>query len=326
MFRTGTVGAAEKRMRLKAEGLTKLFGTLRAVDGLSFELGEGEIWGFIGPNGSGKTTTLRMLATVEEPTAGDAWLNGYSVIKNADKVRPLIGFMPDFFGAYPDMLVSEYLEFFARAYGLKGKERRRRLSQIVEFMEIGSLLSKKVTALSRGMQQRISISRALVHDPELLLLDEPAAGLDPQARRDLRELLRLLARENKTVFISSHILAELEGLIDKVIIINEGRLVYSGLPGGHQDEAREFALSLRVMGDLKQCTRLLLETPSVLDVHTAEPDRLRVRMTGSKAQIGAVVQRLVAQGQIPYEVKTDEKALEETYLKVTGKKNDGSVN
>lgn len=310
-------------MRVRVEGLTRVFGTLRAVDGLTFTLDEGEVWGFIGPNGAGKTTTLRMLATVDQPTEGDAWINGCSVVRDAGAVRPMLGFVPDFFGSYPDMFVNEYLDFFARAYGLRGPARRSRLAEIVEFVELEPLMAKRVTDLSKGMQQRISLARALVHDPEFLLLDEPAAGLDPHARRDLRELLRLLGRRGKTVFVSSHILSELEDLIDKVLIINEGKLAYAGDPKGHEasEPAGEFTLQLRVAGDLEQCTRLLLEAPSVRRVHTQAPDGLRVLMSGGKAEIAELIRRLVAAKQVPYQVAMDRRPLESVFLEMTGREN-----
>ena len=305
-------------MQLRVEGLTRVFGDLKAVDSLSFTLGDGEIWGFIGPNGAGKTTTLRILATVDQPTAGDAWADGHSVVKDADKVRPLIGFMPDFFGAYPDMLVSEYLDFFARSYGLAGAERTRRIDDIVAFTEIGYLLRKRVSDLSKGMRQRISLGRALIHDPELLLLDEPAAGLDPQARKELRELLRLLAGEEKTVFISSHILAELEDVVDNVVIIKEGRLVYAGpIEERDGDVTREFTLLVRLMGELREGARLLLETPNVMDVDSAEPDLLRVRMNGGPEAIARAVERLVEAGHRPYQVTPEGRRLEDMFLEAT---------
>jgi len=305
-------------MRLRVEGLTKDFGALRAVDSLSFELADGEICGFIGPNGAGKTTTLRVLATVDHPTAGDAWLEGYSVSRDADKVRPLIGFMPDFFGSYPDMLVEEYIDFFARAYGLRGEGRRRAVRQVVEFTELGPLLRKRVTGLSRGMQQRMSLARALVHDPDLLLLDEPAAGLDPRARMDLQELLRLLAEGGKTVLISSHILAELEQLVEKVVIIDRGKLLYCGpLQDAEQDFVRRFTLTVRVMGELDAAARVALECPAVEQVRTDRPDLMRIEMSGGKEAIAAVVASLAAHGTPPYHVAAEDRRLERIFLEAT---------
>ena len=305
-------------MEVRVEGLTKVFGDLTAVDDLSFTLTHGEIWGFIGPNGAGKTTTLRMLATVEEPTGGDAWLDGHSITRNADEVRRLMGFMPDYFGAYPHMLVSEYLDFFARAYGLKGEGRRRRLEEIVGFIEIGPLLSKQVETLSKGMKQRISLGRALLHDPAVLLLDEPAAGLDPQARHDLQELLRLLAAEQKTIFISSHILAELEEMIDQVVIIDEGKLVFAGRPEERlADGLRKTVLDMKIMGDLKQAAKVLLENPNVRHVHPLEPDMLKVEVTGENENVAELVKSLVAHDLVPYQVMTEGRLLERIFLEAT---------
>lgn len=305
-------------MELRAEGLTKRFGDLTAVNRLSFTLTHGQIWGFIGPNGAGKTTTLRMLATVEDPTEGDAWVDGLSITRNADELRRLIGFVPDYFGAYPNMLVSEYLDFFARAYGLKGDHRRRRLEEIIGFIEIGPLLRKRVEALSKGMKQRISLGRALLHDPPVLLLDEPAAGLDPQARHDLQELLRLLATEEKTVFISSHILAELEDLIDQVVIIDEGDLVYAGPPEERDaDGTRKTLLDVRIVGDLKEAARVALENPGVRHVYSLEPDALKVELAGEKEQVAALVKSLVERGLVPYQVTAEGGRLERIFLEAT---------
>lgn len=305
-------------MQVRIQGLTKTFGDLTAVDSLDLTLGDGEIWGFIGPNGAGKTTTLRMLATVEQPTDGDAWLGEHSVVRHAEKVRPLIGFMPDYYGSYPDLLVSEYLDFFARSYGFYGRERRRQIDEVVNFTEITPLLDKRVTELSKGMRQRISLGRTLLHDPQFLLLDEPAAGLDPQARRDLRELLKLLADARKTVLISSHILAELEGLVDKVAIIQKGRLVYQGDPSGRREDGEEMTVNMRVLGDLQASLRCALETPGVINARALDPDIIEVRMDGGPDEIGTLVRRLVEVDQTPYSVVTEEKLLEDVFLEMTG--------
>jgi ABC-2 type transport system ATP-binding protein len=239
------------------------------------------------------------------------------VVEDAEKVRPLIGFMPDYFGSYPDLLVGEYLDFFARSYGLYGRALRRRVEEIVDFTEIDHLVEKRVSDLSKGMRQRISLGRTLLHDPQLLLLDEPAAGLDPQARRDLRELLKLLAQQDKTVLISSHILAELEGLVDRVAIIQEGRLVYAGEPSGRKTDGQAETLTLRVLADPQQAVKHCLEAPTVLNARACEPDILELSLTGGKEAIGEVVRRLVEAGQVPYAVVTEEKLLEDVFLEVT---------
>ena len=303
-------------MKLEMDRLTRDFGDLRAVDSVSFAIREGEIWGFIGPNGAGKTTTLRMLATVDHPTSGDARINGYSITRDADKVRGVVGFMPDYFGSYPDLLVSEYLAFFARAYGLHGGERRARVKQIVDFVEVAPLLGRRVADLSKGMRQRTSLVRSLLHDPQILLLDEPAAGLDPQARRDLRELLLVLAGDGKAILISSHVLAELSDLVTHVAIIDGGRLIYAGVPNGAQ-HAGELNVVMRIMGNLAASARLLLEMPAATKVRTAEPDVLRFRVSGGTESIAAIVADLVAHQQVPYHVTTDERALEKMYLDAT---------
>ncbi|MCK4374216.1 MAG: ABC transporter ATP-binding protein [Candidatus Brocadiae bacterium] len=303
---------------IEVSHVAKSFGETHAVVDVSFDVERGEIFGLLGPNGAGKTTTLRMLATVEEPTGGDAWLDGHSITRNADEVRRLMGFMPDYFGAYPHMLVSEYLDFFARAYGLKGEGRRRRLEEIVGFIEIGPLLSKQVETLSKGMKQRISLGRALLHDPAVLLLDEPAAGLDPQARHDLQELLRLLAAEQKTIFISSHILAELEEMIDQVVIIDEGKLVFAGRPEERlADGSRKTVLNMKIMGDLKQAAKVLLENPNVRHVHPLEPDMLKVEVTGENENVAELVKSLVAHDLVPYQVMTEGRLLERIFLEAT---------
>ena len=201
------------------------------------------------------------------------------------------------------------------------------MDEITEFTEIGPLLDKKVEDLSKGLKQRISLGRTLLHDPELLLLDEPAAGLDPQARNDLQELLRLLADENKTVFISSHILSELEELIDGVVIINEGRLVHAGPPEERDsDGALKTVLDLRVLGDLREATRMLLETPFVRHVHPLEPDQLKVEITGGREEIAKLVENLVQHGIPPYQVASEGKRLQKMFIEATRnqKKSDGA--
>lgn len=214
---------------LAVRELTRVFGRLRAVDNVSFSAWPGQVVGFIGPNGAGKTTTMRILATLDLPDSGDAFINGHSVIDEPDLVRHSVGFMPDSFGKYSNMNVVEYLDFYARSYGLRGQQRHDAIEHVLVFTELRRLADKQIKSLSKGMSQRLGLGRTLIHDPQVLILDEPAAGLDPRARVELRELVKLLATEmDKTVLISSHILTELGEICDSVVIIEAGRTLADG--------------------------------------------------------------------------------------------------
>ena len=257
-------------MEVEIEGLTRDFGSTRAVDGLSFRLRGGETYGFVGPNGAGKTTTMRILATLDEPTAGDAWIDGRSVVERPEWARRRVGFMPDALPAHRDVTVREYLDFFARAYGLRGRERREMLVQVEGFAGLAALNHKLLKSLSKGMKQRVSLARALVHDPPFLVLDEPAAGLDPRARVELRELLGALGEKGKAVLVSSHILTELAEICDGAVIIEKGRLVRAGPLGelrresaAGEEAAGRRVVAVRSQGELDGLRRALLEMPPV---------------------------------------------------------------
>jgi len=213
---------------VQIHNLKKSYDSITAVAGISFELRRGEVVGFIGANGSGKTTTMRMIVGLEIPDAGRITINGREVMKNGADVVRKIGWMPDSYGSYKDMSVFEYLDFFARAYGLKGKERERRLESVMEFTELNDQAEKDTDTLSKGMKQRLCLGRALLFDPELLILDEPAAGLDPKARLDFKHLVRILAAEGKTILISSHILSELESMCDSFLFLDSGTIIHDG--------------------------------------------------------------------------------------------------
>jgi ABC-2 type transport system ATP-binding protein len=213
---------------IETKGLVKRYNGTLAVGGVDLAIDEGEIFGLVGPNGAGKTTMLRMLATLLEPTSGDAEIGGESIRRNPQAVRRVIGYMPDAFGVYDDMKVWEYLDFFGRCYGLGPAQRRRMIGDLLELVDLGAKRDAYVLSLSRGMQQRLCLAHALVHDPKVLLLDEPASGLDPRARVELRELLRELRSLGKTIVISSHILPELEELCTSVAIVDRGRVLAAG--------------------------------------------------------------------------------------------------
>ena len=215
-------------MILQTINLTKRYGKLVALNNLHLNIEEGECFGYIGPNGAGKTTTIKILATLLQPTWGEARICGHVIGYESRKIRPLIGYVPDFFGAYEDMVVQQYLEFFASAYNITGKQRTRVVGDVLELTDLSVKRDALVDSLSRGMQQRLSIARVLLHDPKVLLLDEPASGLDPRARIEIRELLKELRRMGKTIIISSHILHELAELCTTVGILEQGVLLYHG--------------------------------------------------------------------------------------------------
>lgn len=208
--------------------LTKRYGDLVALDNLNLTIDEGDCFGFIGPNGAGKTTTIKVLATLLKPSSGQAQVCGLTIGYQNRQIRPLIGYVPDFMGAYEDMVVVEYLEFFAAAYNINGAARKKVVGEVLELTDLKFKAVAEVNSLSRGMQQRLSIARVLLHDPKVLLMDEPASGLDPRARIEIRELLRELKRMGKTILISSHILHELSELCNVVGVIEQGKLLYSG--------------------------------------------------------------------------------------------------
>ncbi len=251
---------------VRTEGLVKRYDRTLAVAGIDLAIDQGEIFGLVGPNGAGKTTTLRMLATLLRPDAGTAEIDGWSVTRNPDEVRRVLGFMPDAFGVYDDMKVWEYLDFFARCYGLPAAGRRRMIGDLLELVDLGDRRDAYVQDLSRGMQQRLCLAHALVHDPRVLLLDEPASGLDPRARVELRELLRELRSMGKTIVISSHILPELEELCTSVAIVDRGQVLAQGRVSEIERRLR-FGAVLRV--------RVLLdgdELAAARDRFAAQPD------------------------------------------------------
>ena len=210
---------------IQTRDLTKVYGKLHAIDSLNLSLSERDVFGFIGPNGAGKTTTMKILTTLLEPSWGEASICGYSIYTQAEELRRVVGYMPDFFGVYEDMQVIEYLEFFAAAYRIHGEARKKRCDEMLELVDLGYKRNALVTSLSRGMTQRLGLARVLLHDPQVLLLDEPASGLDPRARIEIRQLLKELSRMGKTIMVSSHILPELADVCNKIGIIERGKLL-----------------------------------------------------------------------------------------------------
>ncbi|MGI8966516.1 MAG: ABC transporter ATP-binding protein, partial [Limisphaerales bacterium] len=217
-------------------GLTRIYGNMTALNALDLTINQGDLFGFIGSNGAGKTTTLRILATFLLPSAGSAKVLGHDVVQEADAVRHVIGYMPDFFGVYKDMEVTEYLDFFGACYKIPTAQREKTVNDVLELVSLSEKRGALIGALSRGMQQRLGLARVLIHDPKVLLLDEPASGLDPRARIEMMAVLQELQRLGKTVVISSHILSELQTLCNRVAIIEKGKLIYSGPVQGVRDQ------------------------------------------------------------------------------------------
>jgi len=302
---------------IKTFGLTKRYREQLALNNLNLEVAEGEIYGYIGPNGAGKTTTLKILATLLAPTSGRAEVCGLEVGRDSRKIRPLIGYMPDFFGVYEDMTVEEYLTFFAAAYGLKGPRRKGIVGDILELTDLSAKRDTMVEALSRGMQQRLGLARTLVHDPKVLILDEPASGLDPRARIEIRALLKEVKKMGKTIIISSHILTELEDLCDSVGIIEKGQLIFSGT----QDElARKTAgshiIEVAVADRLDEAMEALKSHPSVEEV-IRDDDHLRVTLIADTPDISFIPEYLVRNGYRLTLLREEEVRLEDIFMKVT---------
>lgn len=268
--------------------LTKRYGDLVALDNLNLAIDEGDCFGFIGPNGAGKTTTIKILATLLKPSSGQAQVAGHTIGYQNRLIRPLIGYVPDFMGAYEDMVVTEYLEFFAAAYDIHGKQRRTVVNDVLELTDLTYKATAEVNSLSRGMQQRLSVARVLLHDPKVLLMDEPASGLDPRARIEIRELLKELKRMGKTILISSHILHELAELCNVVGIIEQGKLLYTGTVREALGRARVGqVLHIRVTERSPEAAELLKKLPGVKKAELIDGDE-GVEIHATLDQEGAI--------------------------------------
>ena len=302
--------------------LTKKFGELVALNNLNLSINEGDTFGFIGPNGAGKTTTIKILATLLKPTWGEARIDGKVIGYQNPQIRPVIGYVPDFMGAYEDMVVSEYLEFFAACYNIHGKQRDQVVRDVLDLTDLSYKANAEVTGLSRGMSQRLSIARVLLHDPRVLLLDEPASGLDPRARIEIRELLKELRRMGKTIVISSHILHELAELCNTVGIIEQGQLVFSG-PVNEIMAKVSMGVVVHVTVDdrAEQAARLLAQVKGITQVditqHNGKP-RIDVTIDmDSGLMVSELPARLIAQGFRVSSLQQEQVNLETAFMRLT---------
>jgi ABC-2 type transport system ATP-binding protein len=304
-------------MKIDVVHLVKHYGKTKAVNDISFTFASGQIYGFVGPNGSGKSTTMRILATLDEPTHGDAFLDGISVVEYPEKTHHLVGYVPDALPAHRDISVHEYLDFFARAYGVKGKKRREVVESIEEFTNLTGIREKHVNALSKGMKNRVSVARALVHDPPVLIMDEPAAGLDPRARIELRELLRILAGQGKAILISSHILTELAEICNGAVIIERGRILRAGtLEQIVAQDVPHRTVVIRTLDRLEELYKHVLEQPNVqaarLVDHSIEAD-----MIGTEETCCDLLAGLIRTGHRVVEFRHHRADLEDIFMNVT---------
>ena len=306
---------------VRTEGLVKRYDGTLAVAGVDLAVEAGEIFGLVGPNGAGKTTTLRILATLLMPSAGTAEIGGYSVTRNPDDVRRVLGFMPDAFGVYDDMKVWEYLDFFARCYGIDAPARRRMIGDLLDLVDLSDKRDAYVQNLSRGMQQRLCLAHALVHDPDVLLLDEPASGLDPRARVELRELLRELRTLGKTILISSHILPELEELCTSVAIVDRGQVLAQGRVADIERRLRFGAvLRVRLLADgaeLEAARDRFAADAEVASAAILEDGTIELGFRGDDAASARLLAASVAAGMPIVSFARAASDLEELFLQVT---------
>ena len=308
-------------MKVQVKNLRKEFGKTVAVDNISFSFDSGHVFGFVGPNGAGKTTTMRIISTIEEPTSGDVLLNGTSVCEEPELARRTVGYVPDTLPAHADMTVYEYLDFYARAYGLRGKKRSHAVAAIEEFTNVGGIRDKHLKALSKGMKQRVSLGRALIYDPDVLVLDEPAAGLDPRARVELRELLSLLSERKKAILISSHILTELTEICNGVVIIERGKLLETGTIDEVLKKStprRTVVVRLLAGGENQnpQLIRELLQTPFVENAREVV-NEIQFEFTGDDSAACDVLNTLIERKFRIVEFRQTRANLEDIFMKVT---------
>ncbi len=304
-------------MIIETINLTKRYGELVALNNLHLNIEEGECFGYIGPNGAGKTTTIKILATLLQPTWGEARVCGHVIGYQSRRIRPLIGYVPDFFGTYPDMVVQEYLEFFAAAYAITGQDRVRIVGDVLDLTDLSYKREALVDSLSRGMKQRLSIARVLLHDPKVLLLDEPASGLDPRARIEIRELLKELHRMGKTIVISSHILHELAELCSTVGIIERGELLFHGSVKEITRKARMGTrVQVRVADKLDVAVRLLQRIEGVKGVQLVD-GHIAVELNSDTHDLGFLARALIEHRFALQEIREEEVNLETAFMRLT---------
>ncbi len=308
---------------IEIKNFRKKYGDFTAVEDLSISIGKGEIFGFIGPNGAGKSTTIRFLATLLKPTSGEGWVCGHSVVRDPMAVRKVIGFMPDDFGVYDGMKVWEFLDFFAVAYQIPRTQRKQIIGKVLELLDLTSKRDAYVNGLSKGMKQRLCLAKTLVHDPPVLILDEPASGLDPRARLEMKALLTTLGEMDKTILVSSHILSELADFCTMIGIIERGKMLAAGSIGDIQKQIRSHrVLKVEIAGeDLDSAASILRSSPHVSSVERYD-QTLACEFTGQDTDKSHLLGSLMAQGVPVSSFAEEQLSLEEVFMMITK----GSVN
>jgi len=300
---------------VQVRNLHRSFVDVHAVAGLSFQIQQGQVVGFIGANGAGKTTTMRMMVTLDNPDAGEILIDGFDVVQHPMEVRKRIGWMPDSYGAYDYMTVFEYLDFYARAFGYKGANRRSRVQEVMDFTDLTQLAERPMNKLSKGMGQRLCLGRTLLHDPSVLILDEPAAGLDPKARIEFKHLVRLLAEQGKTMFISSHILSELEEMCDSLLFIDQGRLVHHG--SAEHLKRHTGGVSVLVVecaSDPAAISRWIEMNPNVSLIETTKRGARIKLEDGGDEQVAWILRKLITDGIAVTEFRREQLKLEDAFV------------
>ena len=309
---------------LRLDRLTKVYGTFPALNGLSLEIAGGQLHGFVGPNGAGKTTTMRIIATLLAPTSGTVEIDGVDVVQHGSEARKLIGYMPDFFGVYDNLKCWEYLDFYGRCYRLSAGERKQMTDRLLELVQLTEKREAYVESLSRGMKQRLCLARSLIHDPKLLILDEPASGMDPRARADMKGILKSLREMGKTVLISSHILPELSEMCDSLTILDHGSLVFSGSVDELSEKMNGNApLDIRLRegsGEdaVDQAVACLKEIPFIREILQEETHLLRAKLEGGEEETAQVLRELISRGVPVCDFHRAPMNLEKVFMEVTG--------
>ena len=304
---------------IEIRNLTKRFGPLTAVDNLSLDIGPGEVFGFIGPNGAGKSTTMKILACLLTPDEGSAKVGGFDVTRDGPQIRRILGYMPDFLGVYDDLTVDEYLQFFAAAFEIPRKRRRTLIDSVLDLTDLAGKKKAMVDSLSRGMQQRLGVARVLIHEPKVLLLDEPASGLDPRARIEMRSLLTELGRMGKSLMVSSHILTELGEMSTSIGIIEKGRLLYAGSLADALNRVRggeRIAIRLEAGADPAAAAEDLARDDRVVRA-AREDGQILVDLTPGEHGHHFLLEILVSRGHRIAAFTPQQVKLEDAFLKLT---------